>query len=173
MTVMTFHFPGRRSVATVLLASVALVTLLAAVASAYWRATGSGAGTAATGTALTVTISNAGVSPAADLHPGATASVTFKLDNRLSSSGNSFGATFNKVTAASVVSSSDEVACPHANVTVAPSLPYTFTPAVTVGGNSLSAAETISGLVRLATAAPNGCQGKTFTISLTLSGTST
>ena len=151
----------RISVAVV---TVATSTVLAGTGLAYWSSTGSGSGTATTATPVSVTV-NASTSPAAVLRPGGAGAAYFTLTNT-----NGFTATFNKVTAASVVSN-DTTHCPSANASIAQVLPYTFSPTVSVGAKATSGMLNIPNLVQLASAAPNGCEGVIFTVTLTLSGT--
>jgi len=139
------------------------LVLAAGVAFAAWTANGSGSGTAKALTAQTVTI-NADTGTA-DLYPGSNGKVYFTLTNT-----NPYSITFDKLTAASVTSSSDEVNCPNTNLSINSAITLPLTVSLPVGANTTSAQESISNLVSLAHAAPNGCQGKTFTISLTLTG---
>jgi len=128
---------------------------------AYFKgASGSGTGHATTGTTVAITVN--AVTGTADLLPGGTGTASFKLQN-----GNSFGATYTSVRNESV-SSSNSSACPSSNIIV-PSTPYSIS-SVAVNANSTSGTQTIP--VTLSASAPNGCQGITFTITLTLSGQS-
>jgi hypothetical protein len=144
------------------IASGLSVVLIAGVAFAAWTASGTGSGTAKALSAQTVTVQAS--TGTADLYPGSTGAVYFTLNNT-----NPYSITFDKVTAASVTSSSDEVACPNANLSINPSLPVTGL-TLAVGANTTSAPEHVADLVKLAHTAPDGCQGKSFTISLTLTG---
>jgi hypothetical protein len=140
------------------------VVLVAGVAFAAWTANGSGSGTAKALTAQTVTIqADTGT---ADLYPGSNGAVYFKLNN----ANNPYSITFNKLTAASVTSSSDEIACPNTNLSINSGITLPLTVSLAVGASTTSAQESIANLVTLAHSAPDGCQGKTFTISLTLTG---
>jgi hypothetical protein len=152
-------FTGKRL--GVIAAGLSLL-LVAGVAFAAWTADGSGKGTATAISAKTVTV-NADTGTA-DLYPGSKGGVYFTLTND-----NPYAITFDKLTAASVFSSSDETACPKANLTIDPALPVTGL-SLAVGANTTSAQESIADLVALSHGAPDGCQGKSFTISLTLTG---
>lgn len=153
----------------VAVAATASATLLAGgVAYAYWSTTGTGSGTAGSGTPQPVVITSTGVANPADLLPGGVGAVGVKADNTVSgANGNSFSVQLNKVTALSVTSS-DQTSCPAANVTANQTLPYTLAAPITVGGNSTTTT-TIAGLVKMSSTAPDGCQGKTFSITLSMS----
>jgi hypothetical protein len=136
------------------------------VAFAYWSSTGSGTGASGTGTPHPVVIT-AGSNPA-DLLPGGAGAVAVKLDNTVSGgNGNNFAVQLSKVNTVSVASS-DETACPASNVTANQTLPYTLPSAISVGANT-SVTTTIANLVKLSASAPDGCQGKTFTVTVTMS----
>jgi hypothetical protein len=131
---------------------------------AYLTSHGSGTGSGSVGSAAAVTVT--ATSGTADLVPGGTGAAYFTLKNI----NNPFGVTFNTVTAASVVSNNTG-SCPSSNISIAPSsLPYTFSPAVTVGASTTSGTESIPNLVKLSSSAPGTCQGVTFKVTLTLSG---
>jgi hypothetical protein len=152
-------FTGKR---LAVIAAGLSVVLGAGVAFAAWTANGTGSGTAKALSAQTVTV-NASTGTA-DLYPGSTGAVYFTLTNT-----NPYSITFDKVTGASVTSSSDEVNCPKSNLSINPTLPVTGL-SLAVGANTTSAQESVSNLVALSHSAPDGCQGKSFTISLTLTG---
>lgn len=133
---------------------------------AYFTSTGSGTGHATVGSPVSLTIT--ATSGTADLLPGGTGAVYFTLTNN-----NPFGVTFTQVATGATVVSTNIVACPSANVSISPALPYTFTPAVTVSANTTSGTKSIANLVALANTAPSACQNVTFTVTLTLQGKST
>jgi hypothetical protein len=136
------------------------------VAYAYFTTKGAGPGSASAGSPLTVAVTGTTGSP--DLLPGGTGAAYFTLTNN-----NSFGATFNTVATGATVVSQNTAACPSSNVSIARPLPYVFSPSAAVGGSTTSAVESIPNLVQLASAAPTGCQGVKFTVTLTLKGMST
>ena len=140
------------------------VGLGAGGAYAYFASTGSGTGHATTGSPVTV-IATA-TSGTADLLPGGSGAASFTLNNT-----NPFAVTFKQVTSAGVVSN-NTIACPSANVSIAETIPFTFSPTITVSGGGTSGTETIAHLVKLAATAPSSCQGITFTVTFTLSGSS-
>ena len=133
---------------------------------AYFTTRGAGPGSASAGSPLTIAVTATTGSP--DLLPGGTGAAYFTLTNT-----NSFGATFNTVATGATVVSQNTAACPSSNVSIAQPLPYVYSPSVVVGGSATSAVESIHNLVHLALAAPTGCQGVKFTVTLTLKGIST
>lgn len=138
------------------------------LAYAFWSTSASGSGTSGTGTPKPLVISSTGVANPADLVPGGAGAVGVKIDNTVSGgNGNNFSVQVSKVNTLTVTSS-DETNCPAANVTANQTLPYTLPTAISVGANT-SVTTTIASLVKLSSSAPDLCQGKTFTISLTMS----
>ena len=136
-----------------------LVIAAGGVAVALWSATGTGSGTARALTAQTVTVT--AQTGAADLYPGFTGGdVYFSLTNT-----NPYAITFTSMTAG-VVTSGDEANCPASNVTVANASGLTLN----VGANATSGTLTIANVASMASGAPDGCQGVTFTVALTLTG---
>lgn len=163
--------PSRR--ARVLTAcAVALVPLgSAGGAYAFWSAIGNGSATAASATAQPLDVS-AAATPFTGLFPGKTADLDFVLSN-----GNAYPVSLTKLSAVSVTSD-DETACPGGTYI---SLPSEVTTGVSAGGyvlpspiavpaGSTSTAATLPGLITLTTSAPDACQGRTFTVSLSFSG---
>ena len=136
------------------------------VAYAYLTTTGRGPGAASAGNPVTITVT--ATTGTADLLPGATGAAYFTLTNT-----NSFGATFNTVAVGATAVSQDTANCPSANISIAQTLPYPFSPPVTVSANTTSGSQTILNLVKLSPTAPTGCQGVKFTVTFTLSGIST
>ena len=133
-------------------------------AAAFWSATGSGQGQARSLSAVQLTVTAA--TGAADLFPGfAGGDVFFTVNNP-----NPYPVTLTAYSGATIVSS-DPTNCPNANVSVAAS--GAVTPGLLVGAGAAAVAGTIADIVSMATTAPDGCQGKTFTVTLTLTGTQT
>ena len=130
------------------------------VAWAMWTASGSGTGRAQSRTAVTVTVT--AVTGAADLYPGfVDGDVFFTLTNT-----NPYPITFTSMSSGTVTSSNTG-ACPSSNVTVDASATGL---SLTVAANATSATLSIPDVVNMLAAAPDGCQGKTFDIVLTLTG---
>ena len=129
------------------------------IAGALWAASGSGSGEANAVTAQIVTVSAA--TGAADLYPGFTGGdVFFTVTNT-----NPYSVMFSSM-AVGAVTSSDPAGCPSSNVSVASATGLTLA----VAANATSATQSIADVVTMVAGAPDACQGATFTIALTLSG---
>jgi hypothetical protein len=132
----------------------------ATVAVALWSSTGTGSGSAKALTAQTVTVTAA--TATADLYPGfAGGDVYFTLTNP-----NPYPITFSSMSPGSITSSNPG-ACPASNVSVIAASGLSLS----VGANGTSATQSIADVVTMSSAAGDGCQGITFTVALTLSGT--
>ena len=149
---------SKKKVAIVGLVVAALVG--GSVAYALWSSNGTGSGNAKALTAQTITV-NASTG-AADLYPGFTGGkVYFTLTNP-----NAYAVTMTSMTPGAITSS-DPVNCPSSNVTVGSASGLTLdAPANTTTGQL-----SISNVASMAAGAPDGCQGVTFTVALTLTGT--
>jgi hypothetical protein len=140
-----------------LIATACVVT--AGVAFATWTANGTGSAEARARTAQTVTV-NASTG-AADLYPGFTqGDLHFTLTNT-----NPYPVQFTSLTPGAITSSAP-VACPSSNLTVASASALTLN----VAANATSAPLSVADVVSLATGAPDGCQGVTFTVAATMVG---
>jgi hypothetical protein len=128
------------------------------MAYALWSSTASGSGNAKALTAQTITVTAA--TGAADLYPGFTAGdVFFTVSNT-----NPYPVTFTSMAAGTITSSSPSL-CPASNISVA-----TPTISVTSAVGDNNAPKSIADVVSMVGAAPDACQGVTFTIGLTLTG---
>lgn len=138
---------------------------------AYWSASGAGTATASSTTAEALSV-RAAATPFSGLFPGKTSDLGFVLSN-----GNGYPVSLTTLTGLSVTSS-DETACPGG---VYISLPAEVTTGLGAGGyvlpspisvpaGSTSTAATLAGLITMDTSAPDGCQRRTFTISLSFTG---
>jgi hypothetical protein len=133
--------------------------LVAGVAFATWTSNGTGSASARARTAQTVTVS--ATTGAADLYPGFDGGdLHFTLTNA-----NPYGIEFTAMTPG-VVTSSSPVACPATNLDVDAESGLSLA----VGADTTSGALSIADVVTLDGAAPDGCQGVTFTVAVTLSG---
>jgi hypothetical protein len=150
----------RRRAAVIVGGAVAGVLLSGTAAVAYWSITGTGSGTAQSGTMIAPTVS-AGTPSGTALFPGLTANGTSTGGNLVvnASNPNSFAVTV------TVASSTSATGC--------------TTPAVSfIGGtftlpaNSPSVPRTIANSVSMGTTASNDCQDAAITVSLTTSSTS-
>ena len=143
----------------ILVAVGVLVLLMGGVAVALWSANGSGGGRAASVTAQTITV--AATTGAADLYPGFTqGDLHFVATNP-----NPYAVTFTAFTEVGITSS-NQATCPAANVTVDDSAAIS----VVVPANAVNAALSIVNVVTMSSSAPDGCQNKTFDITITLTG---
>lgn len=159
----------RRTAITV--ATAVSVVLITGVAYAYWSATGTGTSTIGSTSAIPLGVTSL-TTPLTDLYPGKIDDVGFKLSNT-----NPYPVSITKLTAVSVASS-DAVNCPTTNVTLSATVMaavaaggYTLPAAVNVPAGSTTTTGSITGLLQLNATAPDGCQAKTFTLSLTFTGT--
>jgi hypothetical protein len=129
------------------------------IVGALWVASGSGSGEANAVTAQVATVTAA--TGAADLYPGFTGGdVYFTVANA-----NPYSVVFSSM-AVGTVTSSDPTGCPSSNVSVASATGL----GLTVGANTTSATQSIVDVVTMVAGAPDACQGASFTIALTLSG---
>lgn len=132
---------------------------LSGIAFALWSTTGSGSGRATATSSQTVTVT-ASTGPG-DLYPGFTAGdVYFTLTNP-----NPYAVTFTSMTAGTPISA-NPTACPSINVTVTGKAGLSLV----VAGNSTSAQLSITDVASMVPAAPDGCQGMSWDIPLTLTG---
>ena len=142
-----------------IVAFAAITALSTGAVFALWSAGGTGPAQAKALTAQSITVTAA--TATADLYPGFTAGdLFFTLTNP-----NPYAVTMTSMTAGTVTSS-NAGACPASNVTVAAASGLTLA----VGANATSSTLSIVDVVSMAAAAPDGCQGVTFTVALTLSG---
>lgn len=143
----------------VAMAIVGVIVTGGGIAAALWSANGSGPGQAKALSAQSLTVTAA--TGAADLYPGFTGGdVFFTITNP-----NPYPVTFTSMTAGTVTSS-NPAACPSTNVSVANASGLSLAAAA----SSTSGTQSIANVVTMAAGAPDGCQGATFTINLTLSG---
>jgi hypothetical protein len=141
---------------------IVLSLVTGGLAFALWNASGSGSGRAQALTAQSVTVN--ATTGSADLYPGFTlGDLFFTLTNP-----NPYPVTFTAMTAGAVTSS-DPAGCPATNVTVVDASGLTLP----VGANATSGTLSIADVVTMAGAAPDACQGDTFTVALTLTGSQT
>jgi len=141
------------------MAIVGVIVTGGGIAAALWSANGSGPGQAKALSAQSLTVTAA--TGAADLYPGFTGGdVFFTITNP-----NPYPVTFTSMTAGTVTSS-NPAACPSTNVSVANASGLSLAAAA----SSTSGTQSIANVVTMAAGAPDGCQGATFTINLTLSG---
>lgn len=150
------------------LGGAALAVLFSAtVVFALWTGQGTGSGRARATTAVTATVTpvNCTPSPACnDLYPGfVNGDVYFTITNP-----NPYAITFTDMTAGAVsVDAGHAAACPASSITV--DSPVTGLSLV-APASSTTAQLSIADVVTMILAAPDGCQGASFDIALTLTG---
>jgi hypothetical protein len=141
------------------LGAAGAVALGSGAAYALWTASGTGPTSSLSRTAITITV--AASTPTADLYPGFTGGdLAFTLRND-----NPYPVTFSSMAPGTVTSGSGT--CAASNVTVAPASGLTLT----VAANSTSAPQVIDNVVTMSVNALDACQGVTFTVPITLTGT--
>lgn len=142
-------------------AVAAVVLLFGGVAYALWSANGSGSGSARAITAQDITLTVPAVAGTADLYPGGPAGdLYFDADND-----NPYDVLFDTY-AIGTITSDDEVNCPAATNVTAVASGVTSVPVPTGGVDSL----VITDVISLDEDAPDGCQGVSFDVELTLTG---
>jgi hypothetical protein len=131
------------------------------VAFATWTATGAGTGEARAVQATASAITSRAGTP--DLYPGFNdGDVHFTVTNP-----NPYAVRFTSA-AFGTVTSSDPTACPSSNVTVDATATGL---SIDVPANNTGTDASIADVVSMSANAPDGCQGQTFTIVISLSGT--
>lgn len=162
---MTITLPPRRSSArragrTVVVTTAAAVVLgIGGVGYAAWTVSASG-----TSQASSASIVNGVVSPATPsslLYPGATTGAAFTVTNP-----NTFPVIYTAVSFGTVTSD-DALNCPPSNVTTS-----NQTVSISLAAGQTSPVQTPAGSVSMLAGAPNACQGRTFSIATTVSGSS-
>jgi hypothetical protein len=148
----------RRPLALALVAAVVLGG--GTIAYAAWTANATGSSQAKSVTAVTATVTVA--TGTADLWPGATGKVYFTVTNP-----NPYAVTFTDADFSTVVSDNEGL-CANTNITVNDKTGLS----INVAANTTSTTQSITGAVTMAGSAPDGCQGRTFTITTALTGTS-
>lgn len=146
--------------AIVLIAGAGLTVLASGTAFAYWTTVGAGTGAATATTAAPLTTS--GVVTAAGLYPGGSAGGSLRISNP-----NPFSVSVTAATFAPVAAPSS--ACVTTGVSFTPTTsPTAQAPLVIAPGGTVSLPYTVS----MSSDSDDGCQGATFTSTLSLSGTS-
>lgn len=144
------------------MASVASLGL-ASVAYAYWNANASGTAATKAVTAQALTV-QAVAAPVAELFPGLLGGLQFTVTNP-----NPYGVSLTGWSLGTITSS-DPTNCPVSNVSL-PVSTGTLGTAVSVPAHGTSSAVTLPGVLQMITNAANGCQGVSFNVALSLSGT--
>jgi hypothetical protein len=153
---------------TVITGAALAVLVSAGVVFGLWSAQGTGSGRARATTAVSATVTpvNCTATPSCiDLYPGFTGGdVYFTITNP-----NPYAITFTGMTAGAItVDASHAAACPASSITVAS--PVTGL-SLAAPASSTTGQLSIADVVTMIAAAPDGCQGASFDIALTLTGT--
>ena len=155
------HASKKRSLITGFI--VVLVLAVTGLVYAAWTSNGSGSGYAKAGSAQALTTVDVSASTTATLYPGATGDVILKIDNP-----NSYPVRVTDVTGnGAITADAGHPGCVTTGVTF-----------INQTGKSIDIAAnaqtqvTLSGAAKMSNASDNGCQGATFTIPVSLSGTS-
>lgn len=145
-------------------ATTAAIGIGSGVAFAAWTASGSGSGAGAATVAQSLVVTPVTPSGAgATLYPGGPAGpVFFNIQNP-----NPYAVTITGLTWGAPVSTSTST-CPSTNISLDANAPTTAN--LSIGAGATVSALQINGVLDLAHAAPNGCQGVAFDISLTVTG---
>jgi hypothetical protein len=148
-----------------ILGSVLVISATPGIAYAVWSATGSGSGAGAATVAQGLVVTP--VTPAganASIYPGGPAGpVFFNIQNP-----NPYAVTITSLTWSTPLSTNVS-SCPSSNVSLDPGAPTTVS--ISVPANSTASNVQINGVIDLAHAAFNGCQGVAFVAPVTISGT--
>ena len=149
-----------------LAAAVAAIAGGTGIAFAVWTVGGSGSGTGAATVAnslVATALTPSGAS--ATLYPGGPAgAVYFQVANP-----NPFAVTINSI-AWGTPTSNNTTTCPTANISIDPSAPTSVSISIPANAPAGTAYQ-IPGVLDLAHAAPNGCQGVSFNVPVTLTAT--
>jgi hypothetical protein len=138
---------------------------------AAWLTTGSGSATAKAGSSEALSVLDASASTSATLYPGVTGDVTLKVSNP-----NPFPVRVTSValngTNADIAPDASHSACSPTGVSFTNQTGLTVDVPAKSGGTNGTATATLTGAASMSNASANGCQGATFTIPVTLSGSS-
>lgn len=164
----------RRTVRALAPVLVLAVGTAGGTAYAYWSAEGAGTATVKSTTAQPLVVA-ARAAVAADLYPGRTVGLGFTLSNP-----NIYPVELTTLTGLAITSD-DEVSCPGGTyLSVPPEVTtglsaggYVLPTPIPVAAEASGTAAELAGLVTMSTSAPDGCQGRTFTVELAFSGTQT
>jgi len=153
---------------TVVIGGVAMAMLVSAGAVfALWSAQGTGSGRARATTAVTATVTpvNCAATPGClDLYPGFTdGDVYFTITNT-----NPYAITFDTMTAGAITVDAGHAGCPATSITV--DSPVTGL-SLAAPASSTTGQLSIADVVNMIGTAPDECQGASFDIVLTLTGT--
>jgi YbbR domain-containing protein len=152
------------------LAVAVIAALFAAVGLVYaaWTTNGTGSAYAKAGTAQTIGTIDVSASSAATLYPGVSGDVLIKLDNP-----NPYAVTVTAVSGSgSITADGGHAGCTTTGVTFTNQTGLSLVVPAKVGAVNGTLQTTLTGAASMSNASLNACQGATFTIPVSLTGTS-
>ncbi|MEA2373774.1 MAG: hypothetical protein QOD53_237 [Thermoleophilaceae bacterium] len=152
------------------IAVLTIVATLSAVAFVYaaWTTNGTGSGYAKAGTAVSLTTVDVSASTSATLYPGVSGDVLLKIDNA-----NPYPVTVTAVSGnGSITADAGHAGCTTTGVSFANQSSLSIVVPAKVGAVDGTVQTTLTGAASMSNASLNACQGATFTIPVTLTGTS-
>jgi hypothetical protein len=135
---------------------------------AAWTTNGTGSAYAKAGTAAAISTVDVSASTAATLYPGVSGDVLIKLDNP-----NPYPVTVTAITGnGTIAADAGHSGCTTTGVTFTNQTGLSLSVPAKSGGVDGTLQSTLTGAASMSNASLNACQGATFTIPVTLSGTS-
>src|SRR5437764_10666968 len=149
------------------LAALAAITAVGLVYAA-WTSSGSGSAYSKAGTAQTLSTVDVSASTSATLYPGVSGDVLVKIDNP-----NPYAVTVTAVTGSGTIAAdAGHSGCTTTGVTFTNQSSLSLSVPAKSGGVDGVLQTTLTGAASMSNASLNACQGATFTIPVTLTGTS-
>lgn len=147
------------------------ILVISAIVFAAWLAPGSGSATSKAGSSQALSTLDASASTSATLYPGVNGDVTVKISNP-----NPFPV---RVTSVALDGANSDIAPDGGHASCSPTgVSFTDQTGLSIdvpaksGGTNGSVTATLTGAASMSNASANGCQGATFTIPVTMSGSS-
>ena len=161
---MRTHNLKKRTAVLTILACLGLVGLVYAA----WTTNGTGSGYAKAGTAQSISTVDVSASTSATLYPGVSGDVLIKLDNP-----NPYAVTVTAATGSgSITADAGHSGCTTTGVTFTNQTGLSLVIPAKSGGVDGVLQTTLTGATSMSNASLNACQGATFTIPVTLTGSS-
>jgi hypothetical protein len=158
------RFVNRKLAVAVIAAVMATVGLVYAA----WTTNGAGSAYAKAGTASAIGTIDVSASTTATLYPGVSGDVLIKLDNP-----NPYAVTISAVTGTgSITADAGHAGCTTTGVTFTNQTGLSLVIPAKVGAVNGTLQTTLTGAASMSNASLNACQGATFTIPVSLTGTS-
>ncbi|MDX6651257.1 MAG: hypothetical protein QOJ38_38 [Solirubrobacterales bacterium] len=162
-------FSRKHKAVAALAAAVAVIG--ASLVYAAWLATGTGSGYAKAGSAQALSTVDVSASTAATLYPGGSGDVAIKVSNPNSYPVRVTGIALNG-SSSSIAADSGHAACTPTGVSFSDQSGLSIDVPAKSGAVNGTAQTTLSGAAAMSNASVDACQGATFTIPVTLSGSS-